>query len=544
MRSRENQHRITFALLSGLILTGIAYLPSFQAPFYLDDYRAIVNNLTLSEGTLMEIFAMSPGRFVTNLTFVINLRLGEDSLILFHIVNLLMHLVCGSLVWFIIKSLLSKFTTLPQNAIMGASLFLSGVFLLHPVNVQTVTYIAQRYAILASAFTLTAIASYLEFLRTGYKHYFVITLLVTLLGFMTKQNTVVVPFLLLFVDIAYNLDRGNQGKLTAVLKRILLIAPLIGVPFLLLKFELDSRDSSGISHPSGVSVSEYLITQVHVILEYLRLYFIPTGYTLDHDVEIRKNIFAFDTLMLILVHVFIVGLAFVRFSKDKLFAVGVFLFYLCLLPESSVIVLEPMFEHRLYLPQIGILIVIANQASRWFAKSENEARFRNLAVYCKLLVLVALACGTYYRNLIWADRDRMYQDMISKAPNKLRVYTNYAIYLEQANQIEKAFKVYGQAVEAMPMNPGSWMNLGLSLYKHGQTEAARAAYNKAHTLDPDSPILNFNLGVLESSMGNLKKAALHFEVCQKEPNLKDICEKAIADTLEAQLQDTPEKGLN
>ena len=153
---------------------------------------------------------------------------------------------------------------------------------------------------------------------------------------------------------------------------------------------------------------------------------------------------------------------------------GLAWFAIGLLPTSSVIPLaEPLNEHRVFLPYIGLIL-----SAVWGARLALEGRVRRswTVVVTGLLILVALAIGTHARNRVWRTEESLWADVTEKSPG----------------------------------NGRAWMNYGTALMARGEYSKARACYERASALTPNYWTLEINRAIVEDALGSPAVAEPHF----------------------------------
>src|SRR3989338_987408 len=149
--------RMSFYAILSLSLIGVAvYLNSFGVEFQFDDVPVITKNYLIRHLTdAGRLFFYDPTRFLTHLSFALNYHFHGPNPFYFHLVNLVLHIICAVLVFCIVRSTLlirSHHTTKDSSAVFPAAFFCSLIFLVHPIQTEAVTYIAQRSTLLAALF--------------------------------------------------------------------------------------------------------------------------------------------------------------------------------------------------------------------------------------------------------------------------------------------------------------------------------------------------------------------------------------------------------
>src|SRR3989337_3451095 len=168
-------HRDHVSLLVILFITilGFAiYSNTLSSPFIFDDFSSIVNNPSIKNlKDLGTLFNDRQLRFITNLSYALNYRVGGFSVAAYHLVNISIHIAAHFVVFFFMKSLISLVFTQQRNVKVYFPFIVSLIFLTHPIQTQSVTYITQRASSLTGLFSLLSFTFYLKG-KTSLVYYF------------------------------------------------------------------------------------------------------------------------------------------------------------------------------------------------------------------------------------------------------------------------------------------------------------------------------------------------------------------------------------
>ena len=359
-----------------LILSVVLYFNSLNNSFHLDDYPAIVENpyiRNLSDTSLLLKGIQSHmGNFraLPTLSFAINYHYHGLDVFGYHLVNLMFHILSGILVYFISRNLLERDRrglegapaggmgdgTLPLFSILCALLFIS-----HPLQVNTVTYIAQRHEGLLGFFYLLSLFLFMKgSLTRGWKR----ALLLLGSGFslfcsiFSKEVGFTAPFVLILFDLLFLCK--NKGDLR---KRFKIYLPLLLILYLFFLFKggllrhLFSESRGWLWTPW-----ENLLTQSNVIIQYIRLLFLPLpGWlNVDHDFQISKALFEYPTFASFGALLLLLALAILLIKKGRMIPFAILFFFIVLAPSSSFIPLwDVMMEYRLYLSVFSYSLILS-----------------------------------------------------------------------------------------------------------------------------------------------------------------------------------------
>ncbi len=459
----------------------LVYSNTFQSSFHFDDETSIVNNLAIRDlSDWGAIFRYSSTRFVTYLSFALNYRVQGLAVAGYHVVNIAIHLINGLMVWLFIRQMvrtpLLKGTPLEAS---GSLLSLAGalVFLLHPLQTQSVTYIAQRSASLAALFYCAALWLYGEARalqiaggsRLPTVLCFAGAAMAGMLGLFTKETALTLPFAIALYEFHFfnGRRRIKWGHVVAF------TVFFVGIPAYLVIRGFVNLDVAG-----ALPVLQYLLTQPSVWLTYLRLLVFPVGQNLDYDFPVSHSVFEPLTALGIVV----IGLAGIAgyklFRNHRILSFGIVWFFLTLLPESSILPLpDVIFEHRLYLPMLGFAIFAA------FLVYELTTEWDRWGLYAMIaIVFGALGVATFTRNEVWKDDVSLWTDVVAKSPKKARGYLNLARAYSDRGLLNLASDNLQRAFLIDPTNADIFGNRASILIQQSRPDDAIAQCNRAMAL--------------------------------------------------------------
>lgn len=434
------------------LLTLLAYWGSFSVPFYLDDYWSIVNNRAINEGfNLGALWEFAPRRLLTYISLSLNHHFSGQNTASYHVVNLLAHLLTVLGLYALCQVLTGAVREDGQGD-WRVSLLAAGIFATHPLHTQGVTYIVQRAATFSAAGCLLALAAYVHARRSKQPLFYGVAAVFALLALFSKESAFVLPLALLVVELILFQPLARAWKLALAA----LVAMSLGLACLPFIPALDKL----LRETTDITRLEYLLTQTRVLWIYVAKFFLFMPQQLEFDLPLQRTVDA-TTLLAIAGHAGLIGLA-VYFSKRQpLIAVGILLYYVFHLMESSLLPIRDLaFEHRTYLPDAGLCLALAVVlmwgVDRW--QVTPKAFSIGVLVLCAVLALL-----TWKRNAEWQDPEVFHARNGELAPNNWRVWYSLAEArlkrkdaqgaLEAANKGVKALQnpAYGQVVIPVAM---------------------------------------------------------------------------------------------
>ncbi|SFK41695.1 hypothetical protein [Lysobacter sp. cf310] len=421
---------IGFALLA--LATLAIYWPGLNGPFLLDDgvtfppiQRWLAGQASLAEAVLGRGSQLT-ARPVAMASFALSAMLGGDTPFSFKLGNLILHVLCGLLVWQLVRRLLELDPRLAARAPFLATIA-SGLWLLHPIQVSTVLYSVQRMAQLSTALVLAAVLLYLLArrelaegrVRSALFKLFVTFPLLVVLGLLSKQNAAVAPLICLAIELSY-FGFAGKGPVRAFFAAFVLLPGTAVLASLLLAPDW----LLGGYAEWDFSPMQRLLSEARALTSYLGLILWPRGpgmgvYT--DDFALSTGLFsppatALSVLALLAASA---GAAYWRKAAPSLCA-GWFAFLAAHAVESSLLPVELYYEHRNYLPLTGLVLAAVGATALLPAGATTRKTYRMQLAGAALVIIVALATVTAGRVSVWRSLDSISAEGLREHPHSLR----------------------------------------------------------------------------------------------------------------------------
>jgi hypothetical protein len=412
----------------------VAYVNSFSGVFLFDDV-SILSDTRLEN--LPSYISHLGGmiRPAVKLTYVVDRVLWGGNPVGYHLLNVLLHLGSGMVVYTIILGLVRADPARCGSAWETAVPFWSALlFLLHPVGTETVTYLSGRATGLMSFFYLASLSLYLRASgperASAVSWSYLASIGCFLMALLSKETALTFPLALLLVEAV---ARGRRGaELRDVILRFHL--PFWGVLLLCLSVAaFNPRYVYLLDTSLGIRpLSENLLTQVNVVAYALSLFVLPGRLSIEHDIPLAHSMLVWPTSGALLLLAGLIASAVFLLRSSPLASFGLFWFFLQLLPTSSVLPrYDLLSERNLYLPAPGLFLALV---SLWVAclsrvrQSTRASQWRRIGAGAMRIVPVALVpvlvAMTIARNDLYADPVAFWSDAVQKAPAKARPHVN------------------------------------------------------------------------------------------------------------------------
>lgn len=422
-------------LCLALLATVAVYWAGLSGPFMFDDTGGLQSIGHWHAGQTNWQDALAPNgslllsRPVSMASFMLTTALFGAETFSFKLGNLLVHLACGVLSWAVLRRVLARDTRLAAHAELLAAL-VATFWLLHPLHVSTVLYAVQRMAQLAALFTLAAVWVYLRArqqlsegrTRAAWFNLFVSFPVLLVLGVLSKQNAAIAPVLCLLLEWVYYRPQTRPGRTAPVF-----FAVFVGLPALAMFALLALAPHTLLATYADwdFTLAQRLLTQPRALMDYIGMLLWPRGpqmglYTDDFVVSTGLLSPPSTLLALLALIGLSVGATTLRHRAPSVCA-GWWFFLLAHMVESSFLPLEMYYEHRNYLPALGLLLAMVGLLALVPDFKTNSLSPRKLGLLAATGLALMLGVATLGRVLIWQDMDGITQQALRYHPDSLRL---------------------------------------------------------------------------------------------------------------------------
>jgi len=445
---------ITVPLL--LLLVAISYVNTLYSPFVLDDIHSFIEepNVYVRDFSFESFSKLSQtffgkARIIPMVTFSINHALAKGQMPIYHITNIVIHLLVTLVVYWFVSTLLRTpvgSSTLRGIPVILYSLFVAALWSLNPVQTNAVTYVVQRMTSISALFYILTLIFYVKgrLASTGKERimFYVCSAVMTVCAFLSKENSYILPAAILLVEWVF-ISPDIFSKIFLKIRwyhwLILVLLALIILPL------LENRWSSIVNTENfrPFTWQERLLTQARVVIHYISLLLLPLPGRLnfDYDFSLSTSIFSPITTFFCIILIGLVLIwSFQRRKQYPLIVFGIFWYFLNLLIESSVIPLELVFEHRLYLPSVGFFISCLAALDLFVAqmkKKHSPFEVEQIFVLVMVITVSFFSIFTTVRNNVWRDSYSLYSDAAKKSPEKPRTHLNLGVAMGRDENLER-----------------------------------------------------------------------------------------------------------
>jgi hypothetical protein len=446
-----------------LVLAGeLAYSNSFRVPFLFDDFLHIGGGTAANALWPPWTYAWSATRPVGSYSFALNYAIHRSDVWGYHAVNLAIHLAGGVVLWGIVRRWLSTGALAARygRAADHLALAAAAIWMLHPLQTESVTYIYQRFESLMGLFFMLALYAFIRAQESPRAWlWYGSSVVACFLAIGCKESAAVAPLVIAWYDRV--MIAPSWGDLLR--RRGWYYALTAGVPLCLaLSLALTTHRylSGGAMMVDGITPWSYAQTQPGVILHYLRLCFWPQGLCFYHGWPIAHSLLEVVPPGLLVVGLLVTTAWAAWHSPEMSFWGG--WFFLILAPTSSFLPIRDVaVEHRMYLPlaSVVVLVVLAGwEALRYFFPLAWHA---TLGTLFTVAIAAGLGLTTYQRNLVYANELTLFRDVVEKSPRGFRGLTNYAVLVADQGRYAEARDLLTRALAIDPNYDSARKNLDI-----------------------------------------------------------------------------------
>ncbi|MEM7250900.1 MAG: hypothetical protein AAF493_05735 [Pseudomonadota bacterium] len=430
------------------------YAPGLSGPFVFDDFTNIVHNYFLRIDSLnweeVRDAALSSrsgplGRPIAMLSFALNyLASGEMSAFAVKLTNVVIHLTNTFLVYLLVR----RWTCLRWGEPVTSRVVLvagaaAALWALHPLQLTNVLYAVQRMNALSVLFCLIGLLIFTHgraVIATRPLRGFSLMGIGlgggVVLGVATKENAAVLPLLVVLIEWwmfdAASLPRNLRRALLSFYTLFVVVPIALGIGLLSLRPDIITKAYEA----RDFSMIERVLTQFRVLFFYLFLLVYPNvrHFSLFHDdFPVSHGLTdPISTLIAGAVWLALLGLVLMRWRRRPVWAFAIVWYLAAHGVESSIIGLELVFEHRNYLPTVGVMF------AGCFYLAEGLVRLRvRLPAIAVIATVVAVAFGmsTFARASIWSNSETLSYFLARNNPDGIRAQKTRA-YKELRNGVE------------------------------------------------------------------------------------------------------------
>ena len=509
-----------------------AYADSFSGVFILDDQPSIVDNPTIRHLADLKTVLTgqtgsglpTDGRPLLNLSLAVNYAISGAHIWSYHALNIAIHILAGLALFGIARRTLEGMArrpgaarTLGPDGPVLAALAVALLWVLHPLETESITYIVQRAESLMGLFYLLTLYCFIRgaeaesaFARASAgekaaRHrpwfWFGLSWLACLLGMASKEVMISAPLIVCLYDRTF--VSGSFRKAWQVHRGV-----FIGLAssWLLLGLLVISTNSRGHSVGFGLGVTwyTYALTQLYAVAHYLRLSFWPHPLVFDYGSAVVRG--PGDVAPQMAVIFLLLAATLVALRRWPAIGFCGAWFFAILAPTSTVVPVatQTVAEHRMYLPLAAVAALVVAGACAVAARR---------GIFTLLAIALGLGLLTARRNSEYQSAVSIWNNTLAQHPESWRAQSDLGIALaEDPGRLKEAMAHFEEALRLNPDSAQEHLNLATVLVKYpDRVNEAISHYETALRIDPKSVEAHFDLAIaLADNAGRVPEAIAQY----------------------------------
>jgi protein O-mannosyl-transferase len=408
--------------------------------------------------------------------------------------NILYHVLNVLLVFYLLMCL----GTGRKAALIGALIF--GV---HPIQVGTVAWIAERKNLLCTLFYLGSLLAYLRYFNTGKPVNLFLLILFFVAGLLSKPAAVTLPATILAWLLIVPEEKGKSNLPYFVIALLMLVGAAWGI--YVAKTE--------VSYPGVLPDWEYRpLLAAGAIWFYVGKLFYPVELVPVYprwDVVGNLSVFAG------LVGAFVIVAAIIIYFRkriDTLTIWGLLFFLINILPVAGFVPFGHMghsfvADHFMYLPMVGVAVVFASISQGGLDRLHGRSWLSEAFVAALYILVCALAVLSIKQTFLWREPRHLWEATLKVTNTSAAAYNNYGTVLLNKGENQKALEYFQKAVELSPTLDVSLANMGRAYLALGDRGKAREMLQKAIAANPTNSMARITLAAMLREQGNFSESA-------------------------------------
>ena len=485
----------------------IIFFATVHSPFVYDDAHAIEDNPYIKN---LSMFQQMVGvqnifnRSILLFTFSVNHAIGQLDVFGYHLINLMLHLCAGIILYFLTMELVKIENTALTPTFQKLPLAVTLIHLFNPINVESITYLSCRSSVLATVFYLSSFYLFIRFINSKEKkknkwkniHYPIAIIFLFYLGLGTKEIIVTLPI----VAVLYLWIQSSTKNFHKFLPELaVILIPLI--IYLLYRYVQMGNLLVIKNDPYSYMIDRglYMLTQIKVVISYylVKLIF-PINLNFEPDIRLVSGFFDLEWITSFIIGV---GIAIAIFYQKSILLKCAFIWALItILPTSSIIPLKQIAtEHRTYLPGIGINMGLGILFLR-------SASHRKVIPPILIIFLVIYGFLAMKRSLDYRSEINLWEDTVRKSPYKSMAHNNLGTAYLFKDRLKEAQKSFEISSSLSPSSTDPYINMGHIHSRNKEWDKAKLKYDLSLKLGANRSQVFFNSGLMRLKLNQPAEA--------------------------------------
>ena len=511
------KHSVVFIILVLIVLALAVYWQVQKHQFIeYDDQLYVTENYRIQSGLtfkgIINTFTdVHTGHWhpLTMISHMLDWQLFGDNAGGHHWTSVIIHIINTILLFLLFRNL---------TGAIWRSAFIAALFAIHPINVESVAWIAERKNVLSTFFWIATILLYVWYVKNpSWKRYLPVFVCFAL-GLMSKPMLVTLPFVLLLLDYwplnrtMINIHKENEPESTnqILVKRVKISSLILEkVPLFILmavSIYLTYYAAQSVKTVANIPLTIRLSNAIVAYGLYIKKLFWPTDLAVFYPLAYIPIWQVSIAAVLIMVVTFFVC----RYFRDYPYLpVGWFWYLGTLVPVIGLVQVggQAMADRYVYIPFIGLFIIIAWGGNQILSKIRSSEIFTAI-VFISIGIMFTIV--SYNQVKIWENTVTLFEDVLKSNSENYLAYNALGLAAADKGDYEKALYYYYMALKINPKFELAYNNAGIVLSKMGKLSDAVKCYENALKINIRSAIAHHNLGIVLIQKNNVAGAISQF----------------------------------
>lgn len=422
-----------------------------------------------------------------------------------HWTNLQIHIVNSILLFLFLEWI---------SGAMWRSAFVSALFALHPLHVESVAWVSERKDVLCAFFWILSMWAYVRYVRNPAKKRYALLLVFFSLGLMAKPMIVTLPFVLLLIDF-WPLERFRSLICEREIRvpKVILFLVWEKIPLFVLSAIssfitfIVQQHGGAVASIKSLSLKARIANAIVSYASYLGNMIWPLKLTMLYPIRewhIGQVVISGALIVLL------TALAVRTWRRHPYIAVGWFWYLGTLVPVIGLVQVGPqrMADRYTYIPLIGVFIIIA-----WgLSDISKKWRYQKvvLSIFSGAVLLFLMVC-TWVQVGYWQNGIALFKHTIRLTQNNTIAVCALGEALDRHGKYDDAVRHYLKALKMNPNYAEAHYDLGVTLERQGNSDAAVRHYLEALRIKPGDARVHNNIGVIRANQGKFNAAVDHYQ---------------------------------
>lgn len=486
---------LLFVVLVSLSLTYIIYFDSifygesnYDDHVYFKYFDSLRDSGTIWPSILTD-YVLANWHPVTVLSLGLDYFISQGNTVHFHLVNILIHIFNSIIVYLI-------FYSLSKNHF--ASILTAVLFIIHPLNVESVVWISERKGLLSAFFALLSVYYYIKYKNESFVRFKIIPVALFALSLLSKPTTASLPFVLVLLDVLL-LNKSNKVDFYSLYCSLKDKLYYFFVIMIVIYFAFEAQsDGEALRDINKVGVISRVETSINNIFTYISKIFLPINLATFYP-HPQKSIYIILLYLIIVISWVYLILKFTHKSKIIIFCL--LFFFIQILPMSGVFQTggHSVANRYTYLPAISLFFIVS-----FFIYSIKN---RNARYSLVITVILSLSLLSMSQVKIWKNDLSMWENSVKNTEKNYYSAYYYCSQLISAGRINDCGRFFYNVIgikNTSFMNDAI-KNVVIELMSYNHFDEAKVILEKAIKHDINNGLIYSELSVIEYFYANKRE---------------------------------------